>query len=112
MARSDAAVTGAAAAEPTRRLADVYADRHERLDRFIVMYAVPSEAMRRVGIDLHSRTGYALFRRLQALHDEIADSRDSLLSAGSLAPIAGTAVLSTVTVVATAVIQHYVQRML
>jgi len=52
------------------------------------------------------------FLRLQALHDEIADSRDSLLGAGSLAPIAGTAVLSTVTVVATAVIQHYVQRML
>ncbi len=43
-----------------RRLADAYADRHERLDRFVVMYALPRQAFGRLGIDLYSAVGYAL----------------------------------------------------
>jgi len=47
-------------------LADAYADRHERLDRFIVMYAIPREVFTRLGIRLHSPAGYALLRRVSA----------------------------------------------
>lgn len=41
-----------------RRLADAYADRHERLDEFIVMYVVPSRLFQKVGIKLRSPRGY------------------------------------------------------
>ncbi len=43
-----------------QRLADAYADRHERLDRFVVMYAVPQRVFGRLGIELYSTVGYAL----------------------------------------------------
>jgi hypothetical protein len=49
-----------APASASPRLADEYADRHERLDRFIVMYAVPELALARLGIRLHSPLGYGL----------------------------------------------------
>ncbi len=48
------------AEDDARSLADAYADRHERLDNFIVMYAVPKALLARSGIDLHSGPGYAL----------------------------------------------------
>ena len=42
------------------RLADMYADRHERLDQFIVMYAIPGRLFGRLGIELHTARGYLL----------------------------------------------------
>ena len=54
---------------------------------------------------------YAAFERLQSLHRTIADSGDSLLGIGSVARVAGAAVLSTITVVITALIQTWVQRL-
>jgi hypothetical protein len=55
---------------------------------------------------------YEQFRRLETLRNTIADSPDSFLSLGSVARIVGAAGLSTVTVVATAAIQFYLERTL
>jgi hypothetical protein len=43
-----------------RTLADVYADRHERLDEFIVMYAVPRAILARIGVEFLSVRGRLL----------------------------------------------------
>lgn len=42
----------------SRQLADAYADRHERLDEFIVMYVVPGRLLRKLGIELQTPRGY------------------------------------------------------
>ena len=49
MVAGDASTT---LATPDRTLADAYADRHERLDNFVFMYAIPSRLMARLGIEL------------------------------------------------------------
>jgi len=59
-----------------------------------------------------SEAEYEEFRRLETLRTAVADSPDSFLSMGSVARIVGAAVLSTVTVVATAAIQLYLERAL
>ncbi len=48
------------AADAARLIADVYADRHERLDNFVFIYALPKALFARFGIELHSGPGYVL----------------------------------------------------
>ena len=60
VAAESGAVADASPATADRRLADTYADRHERLDRFVVMYAVPQRVFGRLRIELYSTVGYAL----------------------------------------------------
>ncbi|MBZ0303606.1 MAG: hypothetical protein K8J31_27955 [Anaerolineae bacterium] len=41
-------------------LANIYANQHERLDNFVFMYAVPSNLLKKFGIEIYSGRGYLL----------------------------------------------------
>jgi hypothetical protein len=52
------------------------------------------------------------YTRLQALHNTIRDSKDTLLNTGAVLRVSGGVLLSTITVISTSIIQSYLQRLL